>query len=442
MLKKKSRLMSLFIPIFLELLFTMLTGVVDTFMLASEGDKAVGAVGTANSYISVFLIMFSIISSGMLAVMTQYIGAQRPGVAKQALRLGLGINAGVGIAFSGLLCFCAGPILDIVGIAAELREPAKIYMQTVGAFSICSALIPIYSGYLRAFGHTSPPLRANMLANISNLILNALFLYVLKMGVFGIALATGISRLLNMLWVLLASRKLHGEIQDDGRHLPMSEILGKMLKVGLPGALESLMYNVSVMLVISLLNRMDSSGMQAIGRAYTAQIAQFSFCAGCALAQANAIMVGWRIGAGELDECDRETRRNAVIGILLGGVLAGVFAIFFRPVLSIFTDDPMIMRLVSALLIVEIPLEIGRAVNMVFGWSLKASGDAVYTLIIAIIFMTILPVGGSWYLGIKLGWLAVGAYVGMALDECGRAVFMYLRWNKGIWRTKNLVTEN
>jgi Na+-driven multidrug efflux pump len=41
--KEKSRLMSLFIPIFLELLFTMLTGVVDTFMLASEGDKAVGA---------------------------------------------------------------------------------------------------------------------------------------------------------------------------------------------------------------------------------------------------------------------------------------------------------------------------------------------------------------------------------------------------------------
>ena len=35
---------------------------------------------------------------------------------------------------------------------------------------------------------------------------------------------------------------------------------------------------------------------------------------------------------------------------------------------------------------------------------------------------------------------AVGAYVGMALDECVRAVFMYLRWRKGCWRTKKLVS--
>ena len=53
---KKYRLMPLFFPIFLELLFMMLTGAVDTLMLASEGDQAVGAVGTANTYISIFLI--------------------------------------------------------------------------------------------------------------------------------------------------------------------------------------------------------------------------------------------------------------------------------------------------------------------------------------------------------------------------------------------------
>ena len=70
---------------------------VDTLMLSSEGDYAVGAVGTANTYISLFIIMFSIISSGMVAVMTQYIGAKRPGVAHQALKLGLMFNLSVGV---------------------------------------------------------------------------------------------------------------------------------------------------------------------------------------------------------------------------------------------------------------------------------------------------------------------------------------------------------
>ena len=48
--------------------------------------------------------------------------------------------------------------------------------------------------------------------------------------------------------------------------------------------------------------------------------------------------------------------------------------------------------------------------------------------------------GGTWLFGVKLGWLVVGAYVGMALDECIRAVFMYLRWRRGCWRTKKLVS--
>lgn len=57
----------------------MLSGMVDTLMLSSVNDQAVGAVGTANTYIGIFIIMFSVISSGMVAVMTQNIGAGRPG---------------------------------------------------------------------------------------------------------------------------------------------------------------------------------------------------------------------------------------------------------------------------------------------------------------------------------------------------------------------------
>lgn len=437
---KNIRLMPLYLPIFLEMLFTMLTGVVDTFMLATEGDAAVGAVGTANSYISVFLVMFTIISSGMLAVMTQYIGAQKPHIAKQTLHLGLLINLGVGFAITVLLCFFAEQILDLVGVANDLREIAKIYMQTVGAFSICNALIPIFSSYLRAFGNAATTLKASVFANITNIILNAVFLYGMKLGVFGIALATGISRLLNLVWVWLASCK-ENHTNSTEKPLKNHVILSKVLQVGLPGALESVLYNLSVMIVISFLNQMDSNGTQAIARAYAAQIANFSLCAGCALAQANSIIVGWRIGAGALDECDRETRRSGIVAIALGGCTAGIFALFSRPILGIFTQDAQLISLISILLVIDIAVEIGRAVNMTFGFALKAAGDATYPMLIGIVFMFLCAVGGTWYFGMQLGWLAIGAYVGMALDECVRALFMFLRWHKGIWRRINLISE-
>ena len=120
----------------------MLTGAVDTLMLSTVGDQAVGAVGTANTYISIFILMFSIISSGVMAVMTQYIGAHRPGIARQAMILGLIFNLSVGTAFTVLLAFGARWILQTVGIAPLLLADAETYMQVVGLFCICNALCP------------------------------------------------------------------------------------------------------------------------------------------------------------------------------------------------------------------------------------------------------------------------------------------------------------
>ena len=71
---ERKTLTQLSVPICLETLIYMLSGMVDTLMLSSVSDQAVGAVGTANTYIGVFIIMFGVISSGMIAVMTQNIG--------------------------------------------------------------------------------------------------------------------------------------------------------------------------------------------------------------------------------------------------------------------------------------------------------------------------------------------------------------------------------
>ena len=57
-------LFQLFVPLCLETIFYMLSGMVDTLMLSSVGDQAVGAVGTANTYIGVFIIMYSVVSMG------------------------------------------------------------------------------------------------------------------------------------------------------------------------------------------------------------------------------------------------------------------------------------------------------------------------------------------------------------------------------------------
>lgn len=428
----------LYIPIALETLCHMLAGMVDTIMLSSVGDNAVGAVGTANTYIGVFIIMFNVVSSGMIAVMTQYIGAKKDGVAYQARQLGVIFNFSIGIVLAIFLFSFSGRILEVVGVAPLLMDYAKTYLRIVGGFCFLNALIPIFSSYLRAFGHTRQPLVASLLANVVNLCLNAVFLFVFHSGVAGVAAATVISRALNLVVIIVAARILI-KAKEEPTRLKNREVFAQIIKVGLPSAMETTLYNVAMTLTIRFLNQMDEAGLNVTARAYASQITNFSYCAGAALAQANAIMTGWRIGEGDYEACDKGTKKVACIGICIAAGLEAIFALSSSYLIRVFTDNPEMIALVGKLLAIDIVLEMGRVTNLVFGQALKTSGDALFTTIMAVVFMYICMVGGTWFFGIQLNLMAVGAYIGLASDECVRAVGMVLRWQSGKWKTKGFI---
>ena len=310
---QRKTLTQLSIPICFEILFYMLSGMIDTLMLSSVSDQAVGAVGTANTYISVFIIMFGVISSGMVAVMTQNIGAGKPGIAYQARQLGLIFNAVIGVLMSVFLAVFSGNILKMVSIAPALFDSANTYLRIVGGACFLNALIPIYSSYLRVFGYTKQSLWASIIGNIINFILNAVFLFVMNWGVMGVATATVISRIINL--IIVATM---GAVLIKAKDSPERIAPGKILAI-------------------------------------------------------------------------------------------------------------------------DIVLELGRVTNLVYGQALKTSGDAVFPVVMGAVFMYLAAVGGTYFFGLHLGLLAVGAYIGLASDECIRAVGMVLRWKSGKWKNKGLV---
>ena len=435
---ERKTLAQLSVPICLETLFYMLSGMVDTLMLSSVSDQAVGAVGTANTYIGVFIVMFGIISSGMVAVMSQNIGAGRPGIAYQARQLGMIFNAVIGILMSAVLAVFSGGILRMVSIAPALFEPAETYLKIVGGTCFLNALIPIFSSYLRVFGYTKHSLIGTIVGNILNIILNSVFLYVFHRGVMGVAVATVISRIVNLIIVAIMGAVLIKAKQSPERISPQ-KILAQIVKIGFPSALETALYNVAMTFIVRFMNQMDANGMNVTARSYAMQIADFSYCAGAALAQANAIMTGWRIGAKELEECDRGTRKAVIYGLVTATCFSVTFALSGRFIVHIFTDNTQMISLVVKLLIIDIFLGFGRVTNLVYSQALKTSGDALFPVIMGAIFMYLFAVGGTYFLGIHMGLLAVGAYIAMAGDECARAVGMVLRWKSGKWKSKSLV---
>ena len=325
-----------------------------------------------------------------------------------------------------------------LGIAEALREPALQYLQIVGGCCFLNALIPIFAGYLRAFGFTKQPLTATILANFINLCLNAVFLFIFDMGVAGVAIATVISKIVNFAIIFTASLKLVNA-KEDCHRLPSKEVFGQIIKIGFPSALESILYYFAMTLMIRFLNKMDAGGLNVTARSYTAQITNFSYTIGLALAQANAIMTGWHVGAKEFDSCDKATKKSALIGILIAIIVETAFVLCAKPIMSLFTSDPEMISIVTKLLAIDIILEIGRVSNLVFGNALKTSGDALFPVIIGAIFMFLCTVGGTYFFGIHLNLLVVGAYIALTLDECIRAFAMFLRWQSGAWKKKYIV---
>ena len=431
-IRPNKKLFSLFIPIFIETFLLMLSGIVDTFMLSSVSDEAVGAVGTANTYIGMFFLLFAVISSGLLAVMTQYIGAGKKGVAFQARQLAIVINGVFGIVISLLLGLLSPYIIKGLGVAPSLQEYAITYLRIVGAACLFDALIPVFSCYLRAFDKTKYSLIAAFTGNIVNLGLNALFLFAFNMGVVGVAIGTIIGKLVNLALCLIFGYHLVHGLRFPERESRMT-IVKQIVRVGLPAAIETAVYSFAMAAVMTFLNIMDPGGFNAKARSYATQITNFSYCVAFALAQANVIICGWDLGKGNVKDCYKSTRGAALIGIGIAIVVELIFALTSPWILRIFTSDQELIRIIRLALFIDIALEVGRAGNLIYGTTLKSTGDSIFPMVVSSIATALFAIGGGYLFGNVLGWGVLGAYFALTLDECIRAVIMFIRWMSGRW---------
>ena len=127
----------------------------------------------------------------------------------------------------------------------------------------------------------------------------------------------------------------------------------------------------------------------------------------------------------------------------IGVVLAIAFTMYLyaEPLLGIFTDNEEIIQMGQSVMVVVIFLEAGRLLNLVLIQSLRAAGDVVFPVIIAVFSMLGVSVGVSYLLGIHLGFGLVGIFIGLALDELTRGSIVLVRWIKGNWKHKALVHE-
>ena len=435
---QNQKLLLLFIPIFIETFLLMLCGLVDSFMVSRISDDAVGAIGTANSYLSMLFLVFAVISNGLLSVMSQYIGAGKKGVAFQARQLAIILNFVLGIGFSLFFGFGANWMVNALGVSDALKRDTAIYLRIVGVGCILDALIPVFSNYLRAFDKTRFTLYAAATGNAINLLLDVLFLFVLKWGVMGAAIATIIGKV-----IILAMCFLFGHFLVHGLQYKEREsrklVISQILRIGLPSAIEAAGYSISMAAVITLLNRMDPNGFNANARSYAYQITTFSFAIAFALAQANVILCGWQIGEGRQKDCYSSTFKAATLSVASCILVGLTLALASFGYLGLLTSNSELARVIRILLFMDIAVEIGRAANLVYDNTLKSVGDSLFPMYISVPITLLCTIGGTYLFGFVLNMGVIGAYIGLIIDEIIRGVIMIIRWKSGKWEQKVII---
>lgn len=114
-------------------------------------------------------------------------------------------------------------------------------------------------------------------------------------------------------------------------------------------------------------------------------------------------------------------------------------AIMGHSIMELLTSNPEIIRLGAILLIIDIVLEVGRAVNIFAVNSLLATGDAIYPCTIGVIFMWGIATAMGYLFGITWGWGIIGMWIAFTLDENIRAFFFVKRWYSKKWEKKGFV---
>ena len=443
---KKLRLFNLAWPIFIETALFMLLGFVDVFVLSRYDDLAASAVNTANQAVSIVTIVFTVISGASAVLISQYLGAQKKENASRIAAISIIFNLVAGVIISALLVLFSKPVLEFIGAEGKLLDFASEYLMIVGGFLFLQAVLASMSVVIRNHGLTQISMYVTVSMNIINTVLDIVFVLGLfgapKMGVMGVAVATTFSRIVGtiVLGVVLFTKVENIKIFKLLKPFPWDDIKN-IFKIGVPSALESFLYNLSQLVITSMVLVYLTSS-ELIARTYVQNITMFFYIFAVAIGQAAQIITGHLVGAGEMDNAYKSGMRAYKISMLITMVACTIGVILRKPLMDIFTDDKTVIILGAGILIIDWVLELGRTTNIVVIACLRGAGDVYFPTICAIFSMWLVSVLGAYIFAVVLDMGIYGLWVALAMDEVLRGILMVWRFKGGKWRTKAIVKND
>nr|WP_130869945.1 MATE family efflux transporter [Intestinimonas massiliensis (ex Afouda et al. 2020)] len=340
------QLLAFFFPLWFGTFFQQLYNTVDTVVVGRfVGKTALAAVGSTGVIVNLTVGLFTGLAAGAVVVIAQRYGARMGDEVHKSVHTAMLLSILMG-AFFMVVGFLITPwALRALNTTEDALPGAILYLQVYFLGMIPNLVYNMGTAVLRAVGDSRRPLYFLMAASLCNIVLDLLLVVVFQLGVLGVAIATVISQILSAVLVVLSLTRAEGApFQLFPRSLTIHpQPLRAILQVGVPTALQSVMYSSSNLFIQAAINSFGTDAVAA-WTAYGKMDVVFWMTI-TAMSQSVTTFAGQNYGAGKYDRLKKGVKVSVGMSAIITLSISAIMVLFARPILTIFTPDHDVLEI-------------------------------------------------------------------------------------------------
>lgn len=396
------QIFKLVLPIVIQNLLSAAVSSADVVMLNYVGQSSISAVSLASQYANILFMVFYGLGTGATMLSAQYYGKGDMKAIQLIEGIALRFSILIAMLFAGLALLVPDQMMHIFTDDMELVAIGASYLRFMSISYLCWGITEVYLAVLRSIGRVMISTAMNVLAFSLNIFLNAVFIFGLfgapKLGAMGVAIATSMSRLVELAACFVVSF-LSKDVKLDFRYLFMRNkgLFSDFVRLSLPALGNDVVWSVAFSMYSVIIGHLGSDAVAA--NSFVIVVRNFGTILCFGTASAGGILLGNIIGMNKLEEAKEGARKVMKLTVITGTV-GGLIVLAAMPIVlryASLTDQAM--HYLKYMMLINTYYVMGAAVNTtLIAGVFRAGGDSRFGFICDTIDM--------WCYAVPLGFIS------------------------------------
>ncbi len=425
------------IPMVVEMLLESLFAIVDIYFVNKIGIEASSTVVLTEASLTILYSVAWGLSIGVTALVARRAGEKNfkaaGEIAVQAILLGTLLS----LIISVIGFIFPKEILSLMGASDKVAAENYLFTQIMLTGNIVIMLLFINNAIFRGIGNASIAMKALILANAINIVLDPLLILGIgpfpKMGVIGAAIATTIGRSCGVVYQFYHLFKGKALIQITRQQFTAKlDIIRSILNTSAGGMFQFIIGSCSWIFLAMIIAESGTAAVSGYGTAI--RICIFTILPAWGLANAAATLVGQNLGANQPERAEKSVWRTAFITFCFFAVVAVIFFIFGEQLMGFFTTDKEAIAEGTACLHILAIGYVFFAYGMIISQAFNGAGDTKTPTYINLFVFWVLQIPMAYILAKMLHMGPTGVYIAIAVSETVLAIVSIIVFRKGKWK--------